>query len=327
MYRIKQAALRAGVSVELLRAWERRYGVVHPARTEAGYRVYDETAIARLRAMRHLMDEGWAASAAAAAIIEATDQRVRELSGTAGPGAGVADGPAPPRSSDQRAARSESGAGPREDLVGRFVTAAGALDAAEVEAILDEMFARGSFEFVVERLVSPALRGVGSVWASGNTDIAAEHAATHAVLRRFSAAYQAAGSSGHGAPVLVGLPPGSRHELGILAFAVASRRAGVPVLYLGTDLPVDEWVRTASSIGARAAVVGVPTSADPAPAKTVVDALRATQPELLIALGGSAAHNVEPVEGDDRIIRLPATLTEAVEALRAALRRTGGATM
>ena len=40
MYTIRQAALRSGVSVPLLRAWERRYGIVQPARTAAGYRVY-----------------------------------------------------------------------------------------------------------------------------------------------------------------------------------------------------------------------------------------------------------------------------------------------
>ena len=39
MYTIKQAAARSGVGVSLLRAWERRYGVVHPVRTPSGYRL------------------------------------------------------------------------------------------------------------------------------------------------------------------------------------------------------------------------------------------------------------------------------------------------
>ena len=59
MYTISEAADRAGVSVELLRAWERRYGIVEPDRTAAGYRLYDEAAIGRVRAMRGLVDEGW----------------------------------------------------------------------------------------------------------------------------------------------------------------------------------------------------------------------------------------------------------------------------
>src|SRR4051794_18999940 len=69
MYTISHAAALAGVSVELLRAWERRYGLVSPVRTPAGYRLYDDAAIDRLRHMRTLVDSGWSARTAADAII------------------------------------------------------------------------------------------------------------------------------------------------------------------------------------------------------------------------------------------------------------------
>ena len=73
MYTIKEAAARTGLTVAVLRAWERRYGVVAPTRTAGGYRVYDEAALGRLRSMRRLIDDGWSPSAAAAAIIAGTD--------------------------------------------------------------------------------------------------------------------------------------------------------------------------------------------------------------------------------------------------------------
>src|SRR6478735_2400185 len=66
MYTIKQAALRTGLSIPTIRAWERRYGVVAPSRTAAGYRLYDDNAIARLNAMRSLVEiDGWRPSQAA----------------------------------------------------------------------------------------------------------------------------------------------------------------------------------------------------------------------------------------------------------------------
>ena len=65
MYTIKQAAARAGLTVPVLRAWERRYGIVSPERTPSGYRLYDDAAIARVRAMRRLVDSGMSPSAAA----------------------------------------------------------------------------------------------------------------------------------------------------------------------------------------------------------------------------------------------------------------------
>src|SRR6185436_8918922 len=72
MYTIKEAAARTGLTVPVLRAWERRYGVVSPTRTPGGYRVYDEAALGRLRTMRRLVDDGWTASAAAAAVVAGT---------------------------------------------------------------------------------------------------------------------------------------------------------------------------------------------------------------------------------------------------------------
>ena len=57
MYSIKQASIRSGVSVPLIRAWERRYGVVSPQRTPSGYRLYDDEAVATLIRVRELTDE------------------------------------------------------------------------------------------------------------------------------------------------------------------------------------------------------------------------------------------------------------------------------
>src|SRR3954465_13633380 len=108
MMMIGHAAALAGVSVELLRAWERRYGVVSPVRTPAGYRLYDDAAIDRLRHMRTLVDSGWSARPAADAIISG--------------GAAASDGGDAGASSDvpqQPAAQAE--------LIAQFVSAAEAL--------------------------------------------------------------------------------------------------------------------------------------------------------------------------------------------------------
>ena len=69
MYSIKQASIRSGVSVPLIRAWERRYGVVSPKRTPSGYRLYDDEAIATLVRVRELTESGWSASEASRAIL------------------------------------------------------------------------------------------------------------------------------------------------------------------------------------------------------------------------------------------------------------------
>lgn len=66
MYTIKRAAELTGVPAATLRAWERRYDVVQPQRTDAGYRLYDDETLARLHTMAELVADGWPASSAAA---------------------------------------------------------------------------------------------------------------------------------------------------------------------------------------------------------------------------------------------------------------------
>src|SRR3954452_5377476 len=123
----------------------------------------------------------------------------------------------------------------------RFLSAAAALDTGGIEESLDGGFALGSFEHVVDSWLFPTLEALGEAWMRGEVDIAGEHAASHAVHRRLSAAFDAAGSRSRGLSVVVGLPSGSQHDLGALAFATAIRRRGMDVLYLGTNVPVSSW--------------------------------------------------------------------------------------
>ena len=292
MYTIKQAAVRSGVNVALLRAWERRYGIVAPSRTDAGYRLYDDEAIERLRAMRTLVDDGWSASQAAARVTAAEPAELDEI--TAGSVASLPDA---------------------EDTTAAFVQAAVRIDGEGLERALDDMFARGSFERIVEDRLYPSLHALGDAWETGEVDVAGEHAASSAALRRLAMAFEAAGGSGGDRPVLVGLPPGARHEIASLAFATAARRAGIPVVYLGPDVPTASWVAAAERTEARAVAMGIVRQEDIAGGDAVVGALRASNPALVIAIGGRRG----PLVGNGGVVQLPDGLDDAVAVLRAAL--------
>jgi MerR family transcriptional regulator, light-induced transcriptional regulator len=299
MYTIKEAAARTGLTVPVLRAWERRYGVVSPARTPGGYRLYDDEALARLRSMRRLIAAGWSASAAAAAVVAGED-------GAAGSDV------------DGTRARESPDGGPTEVLANELLAASADLAADRIEAVLDDMFAAGSYERVVEDHVVPALHAIGDGWADGRVAVAGEHVASNAIQRRLAAVFQASGSAavaGEG-PILVGMPPGARHELGALIFATAARRAGMPVLYLGADLPVAEWVAAVERTEPQAVVIGAVIRADGGPAAAVANAVAARRPDLVIAYGGPAAPSPGP---SDAAIRLPDDVREAIAALRGAI--------
>lgn len=270
MYSIKQASIRSGVSVPLIRAWERRYGVVRPTRTPSGYRLYDDEAIATLMRVRDLTDSGWLASEASRAIL-AGEILLTPVPATT------------PRSRDGDAAQAW-----QTEIIQRFVSAATVMDISATGAIIDEIFAVGSFESVVDDLLMPAVVELGRAWVEGHLEVAAEHAASAAIQRRLSALYEAAAVSGDPS-VVVGLPPGARHELGALAFAVAVRRRGIGVLYLGADVPVASWVYVIRQNRTRVVVIAIVREADRATALQVADALRATGSSPALAVGGGSA--------------------------------------
>jgi methanogenic corrinoid protein MtbC1 len=281
---------------------------VSPTRTASGYRLYDDEAIDRLRAMRQLIAHGWSAQQAAEHVRDGSEAEIAALARSVtpadnDPGPDVAAGAVEPTA-------------PAVDLVQRVVDAARDLDANALESALDEAFTSGRFEAVSERFVMPALHAIGDAWERGEVSVAGEHAASHAILRRLAMAYEAAGDATSQRPVLVGLGPGSRHELGALAFAITARRAGVPVLYLGPDLPADSWKAAAVGRQPRAAIIGVPTRADVRRASEVIEALRSAQPDLLVAVGGQESGRAAAATG---AIQLPERLPEAVAAIRSAI--------
>lgn len=299
MYTIKQASLRSGVGVPLLRAWERRYGVVQPLRTPSGYRLYDEEAIQRLRAMRRLVDAGWSPRDAAPRVLATTLDRLGELGAPR-----VAEGATETASAETaRIARAiaEAAAGMQQEVV---------------EALLDETFASARFEVAMEEVIFPALLEIGAAWARGDLDVGAEHAASAAVLRRLGAAFLAAGGRPDGPTVIVGLPPASRHELAALAFATAARRRGMRVVYLGPDVPVESWLAAVRDTSAAAAVLGAVMLRDADAAATVFTALERNAPDVLRVVGGRHA---DAVAVGQQLV-LPDRLSDAVEALRTALR-------
>ena len=297
MYTIKQAALRSGLPIATVRAWERRYGVVQPGRTASGYRLYDDEAIERLVAMRRLVEvDGIQPSQAAVQVREG--------------GANVAEH-APGSSAEVRGDGPAAGA-PTVRAILDIRDAARRMDIATIERVLDETFAAERFEAATTNVVYPALRAIGEEWAKGTIDVAMEHAASETIRRRLARFYDAVLDLSSPFDLIVGLPPGCQHEIGAMGFAVAARRRGLRVLYLGANVPVASWVRTIQAMETSVAVVGAVRDADVTAALDVVTALSAASNRLAIAVGGRAASRIVDRAG---VVVLPEPMDAAVEVV------------
>jgi MerR family transcriptional regulator, light-induced transcriptional regulator len=298
MYTIKRVSEMVGVPVATLRAWQRRYGVVTPARSSGGYRLYRADDIAVLRRMQALVASGWSPKEASQAVV-----------------AGQARGAAQPIDRRQGEPRRKPAAPGKTPV--DLVAAAAALDPVAISRLLDERFAAISFEQLVDGWLLPELERLGTAWATGQVSVAGEHMVAAAVQRRLDASFDAAGQDSGGFPrVLTGLPSGCRHELGILSFATAARRQGMGVIHMGTDLPRADWMSAVARQRPDAVVIAVPMPSDVAPAVELVRGVLARQ--TLIAVGGQ--HQDAVVEagslGDPLAVALGHSISGAAAALR-----------
>jgi MerR family transcriptional regulator, light-induced transcriptional regulator len=209
--RIGQLAKRTGVSPELLRAWEQRYGLLQPTRTSGGFRLYSSGDEARVQRMQRLVSAGLAAAQAAHLVLSD-------------------DEPAPPTASPSATTLEEAAA----DLS----TSLDRLDEQAANTALDRLFSTYTVETVLQEVVLPYLHRLGERWATGEVSVAQEHFASNLLRARLLGLAQGWGQ-GRGPGAILACVPGEHHELGLLAFGVALRRRGWRITYLGTDSPID----------------------------------------------------------------------------------------
>lgn len=286
MYTIKRAAEVTGVSEATLRAWERRYGVIAPGRTPGRYRLYDDTSLERIRAMQALIQSGWAARQAAAEVLRGWRPPPGQRSSMGMPASASGADESRPASAGQGRPAARLPEAAEDDVFGGFRRAAADLDTQALADVLDDRFGRGPFEAVVDDWLMPALVAIGEDWAAGRLSVAGEHLAANAVQRRLATAYETAYRQTTGPRLLAGLPPGAAHDLGVFAFTIAARRAGLATTYLGANVPVKDWVVAVGQDPDAFVVLAVPRRQDVKALGSVVRAVRAEYPGVRIGVGG-----------------------------------------
>jgi MerR family transcriptional regulator, light-induced transcriptional regulator len=257
--RIGEVSRRTGVAVPTLRAWERRYGLLAPARTEGGHRLYSDADVGRVRNMQELLDDGWSASAAAREVLR-EPRPVTQLTPVAGGGDGAASA----------------------DLIGRLESAIDAFDGRTADAVVDDVLARFEVPRALDEVVLPVLRRVGEGWQHDPRVIAREHFATNTLRPRLQRLLRAPTRAG-ARVCLAAAPEHEEHDLGLLASAVVAADAGWRVHYLGARTPTVAMERAAEELGAELVLVG-------AVFREQAEAFLADQPTFpraVVVLGGS----------------------------------------
>jgi MerR family transcriptional regulator, light-induced transcriptional regulator len=250
---IAALAQRTGVPPDTLRKWEQRYHILQPDRTAGGQRRYSERDVARVEWLRERLDEGYRIGEAAT------------LLGTIG-------------IEPARSAR---------DHLTAILTSLERGETSEIGLRLDQSFALLGVDETLDAVIRPLLRTVGEGWAAGQISVAEEHLVSEAVRSRLGHLLGDAGGGVRGVAVLA-CAPGERHELGLMMAAIALRRDGWKVVYLGADTPFEDAVALARRLSAR--IVGL-SLAMREHAKALEQALAKTSlPEgIWLVLGGAGS--------------------------------------
>lgn len=228
LLRIGELSRRTGLSVDVIRAWERRYDLLRPDRTDGGYRLYAQDDISRLRLMQHYLSKGLPTAQAAGLV-----HRVQTAASDLNPGLPPGD-------------------------VGKALAvlheSLESFDEAPAARTLDRLLGVFAAGAVLRDVVLPYLRELGEGWSSGQVSIAQEHFASSFLEGWMLALARGWGRTGSLRAVLA-CAPGERHTLGLVAFGLALRDLGWRVTYLGADAPLHAVAEAADAVGADAVVL------------------------------------------------------------------------
>jgi DNA-binding transcriptional MerR regulator len=255
--RIGELSKRSGVSPELLRAWERRYGLLRPTRSGGGLRLYSLDDLERVRLMRRHIDGGLAAAEAADLVSRSP----------VGEGAG------------------ETAIASPSEAQAELAAALDAYDEPSAQAVIDRLLATTTLDAFLVEVMLPYLRELGERWERGKASVAQEHFASSILRGRLFGLARGWGL-GLGPLALLACLPGEQHELGLVSFGLALRARGWRIGYLGIDTPLDTLASAADSLRPDLVVVSAVSA----------ERVAANAPELRdlarrhrVALGGAGA--------------------------------------
>jgi DNA-binding transcriptional MerR regulator len=227
--RIGELARRTGTSPELLRAWEQRYGLLRPSRSEGGFRLYSDEDVARVRRARSLIAEGLSAAEAARRVLAMDD---------------VGEPVAMPLPADAAA---------------ELEAALDAMNGQRAHLAFDRLLAALSVETVLRDVLLPYLRRLGERWATGEVSVAQEHFAANLIRGRLLGLARG-WDVGLRPSIVLACPPGEAHDLGLIMFGIGIAARGWRVVFLGADTPFETLEDVVRSVEPAMVVLSVSKS-------------------------------------------------------------------
>jgi len=289
---IKVVSQMTGLSVFVIRAWEKRYNVVNPSRTETNRRLYSEEDIEKLKLLNEAVQKGHNIGGIANLSIDELRSILERKHSI----------------SDQIDNSTIEITIDVESIIEHGIEAIKAYDGKTLEAILLKASSKLTQPQLIENLIIPLVYKVGDLWHDGVIRVANEHLAT-AVIRSFLTNLIEQHIPSENAPIIISATPrGQDHELGALIAGVVAASLGWKVIYLGPNLPVEEIAAVTENLESRVVALSIVYPADdPQLRKELLNLKRMLSSDISLIVGGRAADGYLDVLDEIGAIRVKDT--------------------
>ena len=285
-YNLKVVLKETGLAADTLRAWERRYGLPAPQRTSGGHRLYSQRDIQTIKWLMARQAEGLSISRAVELWNEQTASGSDPLAGSESS-----------TFTSLPATRVPLAETTLDSMRSSWVEACLNFDEVRAEQILNQAFSLFPVEAVCTNLLQKGLSEVGNLWYQNNASVQQEHFASGLAMRRLDALLSATPAPTQNKMVLVGCPPDEWHTFTPLLVGLLLRRRGLNVIYLGANVPAEQFADTVREVKADLVVLV---------AQQLISAATLRQTALLLS------NKRIPVAFGGRIFNLHSNLMEIV---------------
>ena len=243
-FNLKVVLKETGIAADTLRAWERRYGLPMPQRSAGGHRLYSQRDIETIKWLIKRQEDGLSISRAVdlwnEQIASGTDPLADLVQMAA-----VSTVPVQYKSPDTTL----------DSFRTDWIEACLSFSESTAEQVLNQAFSMFPVEAVCLEVLQRGMSEIGERWYQNRASVQQEHFASALAMRRLDALLSASPAPTREQSVILGCPPDEWHTLTPLLLALLLRRRGLNVIYLGANVPAEQFSTTVKNIGANLVVL------------------------------------------------------------------------
>ncbi len=227
-YNLNLILQETGLKADTIRAWERRYGLPNPGRTEGGHRLYSDYDLELLKWLSTRQTEGMR-------ISQAVDYWKELINSGVDP---FEEKPQPTQI--EPLVSIDDSNGTLESLQKEWTKYCLDFDAQNADQVLSLAFAQFPLETVFSEVILPSLNHIGNLWYQGDATVQQEHFMSEIAIKKIQTLISAAPNPVHTQRIIVASPPREQHTIYNLILTLLLTHRGWEILYLGANVPLDK---------------------------------------------------------------------------------------